>query len=107
MVQVLKTADEVEQYLKKGRYALLYCVTDWCGPCHYFRPIVTEVHEDWYARRMPLYEVNIDELGHLAKLYKVKKVPTLFVMYGKKNIERIEGKLSKEQLEELLAGILE
>lgn len=75
----------------------------WCGPCQAFAPILEEVSEE--MKDVKICKVNVDEERMLAMKNKVMSIPTLIMYKNGKQIERSQGRLSKNELIELINSV--
>jgi thioredoxin 1 len=66
---------------------------DWCAPCKALAPVV-----EGLARDYRVCKVNIDERGDLASRFHVNAVPTLVVVQGGREVERLVGVQSERRL---------
>ena len=69
----------------------------WCGPCRAMAPAYEEV-----ALAMPLQaqflKVNTEENQELGALYGIRSIPTIVAFKGTKEIDRVSGAMSVDQL---------
>ena len=61
---------------KGQRPALIDFYAKWCGPCQRLSPIIDELADE-YDGRVDIYKVDVDAEPELAKLFKVRSIPTL------------------------------
>ena len=78
----------------------LYFTASWCQPCKRVRPIVEDMIINNFGNFI-IYDV--DENTALAKQYELKSVPTFILLKDGKEIARITGAKTREQLEEFIA----
>lgn len=80
---------------------ILYYSALWCGPCTVFGPIVDEVAETTEA---VFVKYDIDSEAGLASgiRHQVKVVPTLVKMKDGVPVDKLEGAVSKEQLQQFV-----
>jgi thioredoxin 1 len=57
--------------------------------------------------RLSVAQVDVDEQPELAKRFKVRRVPTLVFVKGKRTVGRIEGRANAADIEELVQEHLE
>jgi thioredoxin 2 len=69
----------------------------WCGPCRFVGPILEELARD-YAGRLKVVKVNVDENPHLSQRFGATSIPTLVVLRGGRQVDRIVGALPKPDL---------
>ncbi len=73
----------------------------WCGPCKMLAPVLEEIAENYKSEnRVQIVKVNVDEEPDLAIKYKVQGIPTVILLKGKKEIERIVGVSSSDVYKE-------
>lgn len=53
--------------------------------------------------RIRVRRVNADEQPRLAQKFSVERIPTLVLIKGRKVVDRIDGRASMPQIEQLLA----
>ena len=69
----------------------------WCGPCRLVGPVVEELAGD-YAGQLKVVRVNVDEASDLASRWRALSIPTLVVLRGGREVERVVGALPKREL---------
>ncbi len=69
----------------------------WCGPCRALAPIVDEIASEMKGQ-LVVGKVNTDDEGSLAMKYGIRSIPTMIVFKGGKEVERIIGLRSKEEI---------
>ena len=65
----------------------------WCGPCRMVSPIVDEL-----AGRLVVAKCNVDENQDIAMRYGVMSIPTLVILKGGAEANRIVGAMPKPKL---------
>jgi thioredoxin 2 len=70
----------------------------WCGPCRFVSPILEELARDW-SGRLKVIKVNVDENPRLQQRFGAMSIPTMIVMKGGREIDRIVGAAPKSALE--------
>lgn len=73
----------------------------WCNPCRMLAPILEELAQD-YEGKVKFCKVDVDENADLAVMYGIVSVPTLILMKSGKEVERISGLRSLEELADFL-----
>lgn len=73
---------------------------DWCGPCRKLSPILDEIakQDDIIANNVIVGKLNVDESSLVSSSYNIRSLPTIVIFKDEKEIERITGLCSKEEL---------
>ena len=79
---------------------IFYFTADWCNPCKKTRPIVEELNRESADVRFQIIDVDIE--GELARKFEIRSVPTFVVVEDGKEIKRVTGAQTREQLEGLI-----
>ncbi len=79
---------------------------EWCMPCLMMAPIVEEL-ADKFKGKINFAKINIDDNSSLSEKYKVMSIPTIIMFKDGKEVARIIGTVSGEQLEEKLNSLLD
>lgn len=90
---------DIEQFenLTQNDYAFIYITAVWCGPCKAFSPIVTEVSEI-YGEKLKFGKLDADKNSTKLEELGVKALPTVILFKNGKEVERISGLKSKQNL---------
>jgi thioredoxin 2 len=62
----------------------------WCGPCRTLAPVIEELAAEM-AGRVRVAKLNVDENPATAARFHVQSIPTLLVLKGGREMERIVG----------------
>ena len=62
----------------------------WCGPCRMIAPMIEELAAEM-AGRVRVAKLNVDENPATAARFRVQSIPTLLVLKGGQEMERIVG----------------
>lgn len=73
----------------------------WCGPCRIIAPIIDELAREW-AGRVLVTKLNVDENPRTAARFNLRSIPTLLLMRGGREIDRIVGAHPKPAIVEHL-----
>ena len=79
---------------------ILYFTASWCNPCKQTRPIVEELNREQITAKF--FIIDVDSEIEMAQDFEIKSVPTFVVMKDNKEIHRVTGAHTKQQLEELI-----
>ncbi|WP_302153399.1 thioredoxin [uncultured Enorma sp.] len=69
----------------------------WCGPCRMVSPIVDQIANE-LAGRLVVAKCNVDENQDIAMRYGVMSIPTLVILKGGAEANRIVGAMPKPKL---------
>ncbi len=78
----------------------------WCGPCRKMGPILEELAEE-YEGKVTFAKLNVDNDKDFAIAKKVDGIPLLIAHVDGKEVGRIVGLLTKENLDEAIKALLE
>ncbi len=82
----------------QGDLMVLHFTAQWCGPCKQMQPALQRLHaEGWDIR-----EVDADRLPQYVRAYKVQNLPTVVLLSGGQEVDRIVGLAPYEQLHQRL-----
>ncbi len=73
----------------------------WCGPCRMQLPIVQELADEM-AGSVKIATVDVDQEPELAAAFRVRGVPSLFVLKDGKIVDHMSGVQSKATLKQKL-----
>ncbi len=73
----------------------------WCGPCRMIAPVLEELATEM-AGRVRFAKLNVDENPATAARFNVRSIPTLLVLRGGREIDRIVGVQPKAAIAERL-----
>jgi len=74
---------------------VFYFTTDWCGPCKKTRPVVEDMKKEGFE--FQIIDADYEQL--LVKRFQVKSVPTFILFENEKEINRVTGAQTRQQLE--------
>ena len=76
--------------------SILYFTADWCQPCKKVKPIVEELNRESADTRFQI--VDADSEIDLVKSFEVRSIPTFILIEDGKEIKRLSGAQTKDQL---------
>jgi thioredoxin 1 len=74
---------------------VFYFTAEWCEPCKKVKPVVEEMKKEGFQFQM----IDADYEQLLVKQFKVSSVPTFILLEDGKELNRISGAKTKDQLE--------
>jgi thioredoxin-like negative regulator of GroEL len=77
---------------------VFYFTADWCQPCKKVKPIVEDMKREGF--QFQLVDVDYEQL--LVEKFKVSSVPTFILIEDGKEINRISGAKTREELERFI-----
>lgn len=87
-----------DQTVKNYPLVVVDCWAAWCAPCRAIAPVVEELAKD-YSGKVVFGKLNVDENPETQQRFGIMAIPTLLVMKGGQEVDRIVGALPKSQLE--------
>ncbi len=87
-----------DQTIKSYPLVVVDCWAAWCAPCRAIAPVVEQLAKE-YSGKVVFGKLNVDENPETAQKFGVMAIPTLLVMKGGEEVDRIVGALPKNQLE--------
>ena len=77
----------------------------WCGPCRMIAPVIDELAGQM-AGRVRFAKLNVDENPATASRFNVRSIPTLLVLKGGREVDRIVGVEPKSEIARRLAQFI-
>ena len=77
----------------------------WCGPCRMIAPAIDELAAE-LAGRVRVAKLNVDENPATAGRFDIRSIPTLLVIAGGREVDRIVGVQSKQAIRARLEGFV-
>ena len=94
-----------QEILQSKTPALVDLWAVWCGPCRVIGPVVEELAGS-YAGKVKVGKLNVDDHPQVAAQYRVMNIPTLLLFKDGKEVDRVVGVASKEDLARRLDKII-
>jgi thioredoxin 1 len=80
--------------------SILYFTADWCNPCKKTKPIVEQLNTEQIMAKF--FIIDVDSDIERTKDFEIRSVPTFVVLKDNKEIHRVTGAQTRQQLEELI-----
>jgi len=77
---------------------VFYFTAEWCGPCKKTRPVVEDMKKEGFEFQM----IDADYEQLLIKQFQVKSIPTFILLEDGKELNRITGAKTREELEDFI-----
>lgn len=98
--------DNFEKEVAQGKgVALVDFWASWCYPCKMIAPVLEEIAKD-YSGKIKVAKIEVDEAGETASRFNVMNIPTLILFKDGKEMERIVGVTSKEDIARKIDKVL-
>lgn len=88
--------DAFTKVLESGEPMLVDFFATWCGPCKMLAPLIEELAAD-YEGKLHVLKVDTDENQSLAMNYGIMNIPTVILLQGGNEVDRLVGVLPKER----------
>ena len=102
----MKVLDETEfeQFVENSQgLVLVDFYATWCGPCRMLAPILEDLSQEVET---PIYKVDVDECENLSRKFGILSIPTMIFFKNGKQVEKITGLKSKQEIKQILEGFL-
>ena len=96
LLHITSKEEFTKQILEASQVALVDFWATWCGPCKMQGPIIEELANE--LTDVVIAKVDVDVAAEIAKEYRIMSIPTLALFKGGKEVERLVGLRSKEDL---------
>jgi thioredoxin 1 len=94
-----------EVVLKSEKPVLVEFYSDSCVPCKRMSPILAELEEEYGD--VKFVKLNVNFGAEVAQSYSVLSSPTFLFFKDGVEIERLKGVVAKDDLEDVIEGVLE
>jgi thioredoxin 2 len=83
---------------------LVDCWAAWCGPCQHFAPVFEQLaaQSEPYLRCAKL---NTETMEAIAQDWGIRSIPTLILFKGGREVDRVSGAMSLQQLKGWLVQV--
>ena len=88
------------EVIDSGKKVLVDFSAEWCGPCRMVEPILEEMSKSY--KDVEFKRVNVDDNEDLAQQYGVMSIPCIVLFDGGKEVNRVVGFRSREELEKMI-----
>ena len=99
MIKHIESVNEFKSELSSGVVLVDFFAT-WCGPCQMLAPVLEELDK---VANVKILKIDVDELGDIAREFRVMSIPTLVVFKDGKMVKREMGYMPLERLKALIS----
>jgi len=86
--------------------ALVDCWAEWCMPCRMLAPIIDELADEFEERAI-VGKLNADDHREATAALSVSALPTIILFKDGKEVNRLTGLQSKDNLKKALEELIE
>ena len=73
---------------------------DWCGPCKLMAPVIAELETEY--SKVKFCKVDVDKEPELARLFKIKSIPTLALVKDNTFVDMSVGYVPKATVSKII-----
>ena len=99
MIKHIESVKQFKEEIASGIVLIDFYAT-WCGPCNMLAPVIEELDKQVNIK---ILKVDVDELGDVAREFRIMSIPTLIVIKDGKMIKREMGYMPLERLKALIS----
>lgn len=99
------TKTSFEKFIDDKTPSIIDFYADWCGPCRMMAPVFEELGRE-YAGKLKFAKVNTENEPEIASGHNVMGIPCMILFRAGKEIGRIVGYMSKEELKARISSII-
>jgi thioredoxin 1 len=97
------TKDNFKQEVEDNQgIVLVDFFAQWCGPCQLMQPVMEELISQNKDHNVKIGKLNVDKAQDIASKYTVMSIPAFLLFKKGKEVSRIQGYCSKEDLTQLI-----
>lgn len=102
---ITATDSNFDELIKSKQPVLVDFWAQWCGPCRMIAPTIDKLAKE-YTGRVIVAKLNVDDNPASASKYMVMSIPTLIFFKDGKEVDKIVGVVSQEELKSKIESIL-
>ncbi len=104
-VQVLTKENFEKDVVNSKVPVIIDFYADWCGPCQMMKPVFEKLSSQ-YEGKLNFMRLNTEDEEMIAMQFGIQGIPALVVVNDKREIGRIVGYASEDQLKHRIDEIL-
>ncbi len=94
-----------EEVINESLPIIIDFYADWCAPCQMMKPVFTNLSEE-YEDKLKFMRLDTQSEEGLAMKFGIQGIPALILIKNQKEIGRIIGYMSEDQVREKINEIL-
>ncbi|MCF7866569.1 thioredoxin [Candidatus Woesearchaeota archaeon] len=94
-----------EEVLQSETPVIIDFYADWCGPCKMMGPVFEELSKE-YEGKLKFLKLDTETEQEIAGQFQIRGIPSISIIKGSEEIDRIVGFNPKEALKQKIDTIL-